>query len=73
MEVEFGMSVVDKNGKTIGAIDHIVRDGWSGDPRKFIVRLDDEISAVYFSPEQVAEVTAGKVKLSLALEEMEKT
>ena len=73
MEVEYGMNVVDKNGKPLGAVDHIVMDSWSGEPRKFIVRLDDEVSAVYFSPEQVAEVNAGKVKLTLALEEMEKT
>jgi hypothetical protein len=73
MEVEFRMSVVDKNGKPVGAVDHIVMDSWSGEPRKFIVRLDDDVSAVYFSPEQVAEVTAGKVKLNVAMEEMEKT
>jgi hypothetical protein len=73
MEVEYGMTVMDKNDKPLGAVDHIVMDGWSGEPRKFIVRLDDEVSAVYFSPDQVAGVTAGKVKLTIALEEMEKT
>ena len=73
MDVEYGMAVLDKKGKPLGAVDHIVMDSWSGEPRKFIVRLDDEVSAIYFSPEQVAEVTAGKVKLTLVLEEMEKT
>jgi len=73
MDVEYGMLVVDKNGKSLGTVDHIVMDSWSGEPRKFIVRLDDEVSAVYFSPKQVAEVTKDKVKLNLAVEEMEKT
>ena len=73
MDIEYGMSVVDKNGKSLGSIDHIVMDSWSGEPRKFIVRLDDEVSAVYFSPDDVAELTKGKVKLNLAIEEMERT
>jgi len=73
MEIEHGMPVVDKNNKPLGAVFHIVMDGWSGEPRKFIVRLEDEVSAVYFTPEQVAGVTAGKVRLNLAMEEMEQT
>jgi sporulation protein YlmC with PRC-barrel domain len=73
MDIEYGMSVLDKNGKSLGSVDHIVMDSWSGEPRKFIVRLEDEVSAVYFSPDNVAELTKGKVKLNLAVEEMEQT
>jgi len=73
MDIEYGALVVDKNGKSLGLVDHIVRDSWSGEARKFIVRLDDEVSAVYFSPQHVAEVTKDKVKLNLAVEEMERT
>ena len=73
MDIEYGMLAVDKNNKPLGEIDHIVMDSWSGEPRKFVVRLEDEVSAAYFTPQQVVEVTKGKVKLNLALEEMEKT
>jgi sporulation protein YlmC with PRC-barrel domain len=73
MDVEYGMLVVDKNGKSLGTVDHIVMDSWSGEPRKFTVRLEDDVSAVYFSPKQVAEVTKEKVKLNTAVEEMEQT
>jgi len=73
MDIEYGMLVVDKNNKSLGTVDHIVMDSWSGEPRKFVVRLDDDISAVYFAPKQVAEVTKGKVKLNLAFEEMEQS
>ena len=73
MDIEYGMLVVDKNDKSIGTIDHIVMDSWSGEPRKYVVRLDDDISAVYFAPPQVAETTKKKVKLNLALEDMEQT
>jgi hypothetical protein len=73
MEIEYGALVVDKNEKALGTIDHIVMDSWSGEPRKFIVRLEDEVSAVYFSPEHIAEVTREKVKLNLSAEELEQT
>ena len=73
MEIEYGVLVVDKNDKALGTVDHIVMDSWSGEPRKFIVRLDDEVSAVYFSPAQVAEATKEKVKLSVSAGELEQT
>ena len=73
MDIEYGMLVVDKNNRTLGTVDHIVMDSWSGEPRKFVVRLEDDISAVYFTPQQVAEATKGKVKLNLAFEEMEQS
>ena len=73
MEIEYGRLVVDKNGKSLGTVDHIVMDSWSGEPRKFIVRLEDEVSAVYFSPDNIAQIAEDKVKLNLSVEELEKT
>jgi hypothetical protein len=73
MEIEYGMSVTDKNNKPLGKIDHIVMDSWSGEPRKFIVRLGDDVSAIYFTPDNVAEVTGKGVKLRLAVEDIERT
>ena len=73
MDIEYGMSVADKNNRPLGTIDHIIMDSWSGEPRKFVVRLDDDVSAVYFKPENVAEVTEKNVKLNLAAEEVERT
>ena len=73
MDIEYGMSVVDKNNKSLGVVDHIVMDAWSGEPRKYLVRLADDVSAIYFTPENVAEVTKKNVKLKLAAEEIEQT
>lgn len=72
-DIAFGTPVYDKNDKLLGTIDNIVNDAWSGEPRKFMVRLDDEVSAVYFRPGDVAEATANKVKLNLAMADMEQT
>ncbi len=73
MDIEYGMSVVDKNNKPLGEVDHIIMDAWSGEPRKYMVRLDDDVGAVFFTPENVAEVTKKNVKLNLTAEEIEQT
>ena len=73
MDIEFGMPVMDKNNKRLGEVDHIVNDAWSGEPRKYMVRLDDDVSAIYFAPENVAEVTKKGVKLNLSGDEIERT
>ena len=73
MDIEYGTLVVDKNDKTLGTVDQIIMDGWSGEPRKFMVRREREDDVVFFTPEQVAEVTKKKVKLNIAIEELEQT
>jgi hypothetical protein len=73
MEIEYGALVKDKNGKTLGDIGYIIMDGWSGEPRKYMVRREEEDDAVFFTPQQVAEVTKKGVKLNIAIEEMEQT
>ena len=73
MDVEYGMLVVDKNGKTLGTVDYIIMDSWSGEPRKFMVRQETEAGAVYFSPQHVAGTTKGKIKLNVSVEGLEQT
>jgi len=73
MDIEYGAVVTDKKGKTLGKVDYIIMDSWSGEPRKFMVRREKEGDAVFFTPGQVAEVTEKKVKLNIALEELEQT
>ena len=73
MEIEYGTAVLDKNGKALGQVDYIVMDSWSGEPRKYMVRRDKGDDAWFFTPEQVAEVVEGKVKLNVANEELEQT
>jgi hypothetical protein len=71
--IAYDTPVFDKNDKSLGKISRIVLDTWSGEPRKYVIRLSDHISALYFKPEHIAEATEKKVKLNIALEEMEST
>jgi hypothetical protein len=71
--ISYDTPVFDKNDKALGKISSIILDTWSGEPRKYVIRLSDHISALYFKPQHIAEATETKVKLNIALEEMEST
>jgi len=73
MDVEYEAVVTDKNGKTLGKVDYIIMDGWSGEPRKYRVRSGKEDKGTFFTPAQVAKVTKNKVTLNISAEETEQT
>lgn len=71
MDIQYGATVVDKNDRHIGTVSKVILDIWSGEPRKYAVRLEGKIDMVFFAPQQVAAVTADGVKLAVAMEEIE--
>ena len=71
MDIQYGASVVDKNDRRIGTVNKVILDIWSGEPRKYAVRLEGKIDMVFFTPQQVASATADAVKLNIAVEEIE--
>ena len=73
MEIEYGALVIDKYGKSLGKINYIIMDSWSGEPRKYMVRREEVDDAVFFTPEQIDGVIKKKVKLNIAIEELEQT
>jgi len=73
MDIEIEMKVVDKNGKALGTVDQIINDMWTGAPRKYVVMEPDDAGALFFKPDQVARVEAGKVTLSLTAADIEST
>ena len=66
--IRVGASVVDKNGEPLGSVDHVARDGWSGEIRKFIVNRNPPDDDLFLSPEDVAEATETTVRLKAAVE-----
>lgn len=69
MEIKPGVPVVDKNGKEVGSVTHLARDGWSGEVKKFIISRPDK--DLFFTPEDVVEATDTIVKLNVAVDESE--
>jgi len=70
MEIEFNAAVVDRDGKKLGTVDHIVRDTWSGDIRKFVVRRRDLDKDLFISPDDVAKATNNQINLRVSFEEL---
>ena len=67
MDIKPGVPVVDKNGKAVGSVTHLARDGWSGEVKKFIVARPDK--DLFFTLEDVLEATDTIIKLKSAVDE----
>ena len=70
MEPEYGTDVIDQNGKVLGTVDHLVRNIWTGEISKFVVRREAPDKDLFLSLEDVLEVTKSGVKLNVSLEEL---
>jgi sporulation protein YlmC with PRC-barrel domain len=69
MEIKAGVQVIDKNGKVVGSVSHLARDGWSGEVKKFIVNRKPPDRDLFFTPEDVLEATDVSIKLKIAIDE----
>jgi hypothetical protein len=69
MEIKAGVQVVDKEGKVLGSVSHLARDGWSGEVRKFIVNRKPPDKDLFFTPDDVLEATDSRIRLKTAFDE----
>jgi sporulation protein YlmC with PRC-barrel domain len=69
MEIKPGAQVIDKNGKVVGSVTHLARDGWSGEIKKFIVNRKPPDKDLFFTPDDVLEATDKVIKLKIAVDE----
>lgn len=70
MEIEYGAEVVDKSGKVLGRVDHLVHNTWTGEISNFVVRRKAPDRDLFLSPQDVLEVTNTKVKLNISISEL---
>ena len=70
MEIEYGAEVIDKSGKVLGTVDHLVRNTWTGEISKFMVCRKAPESDLFFSTENVLEATKSKVKVNISSDEL---
>ena len=70
MEIEYGADVIDKNGKVVGTVDYVVRNTWTGEVSKFMVRQEKLGNELFFLVKDVLQVAGGKVKLCISLDEL---
>jgi len=70
MELEYGAEVVDQNDKVLGTVDHLVRNTWTGEITKFVVRRQAPNEDLFLSSEDVLEIKGNKIKLNVPLEKL---
>ena len=68
MEIVYGAEVIDKNGKSVGTIDALVRNSYTGEITKFKVKTQLIDTDLFFSTEDVIEATAKRVNLKVTYE-----
>ena len=70
MEIEYGSEVIDRDGKTLGTVDYVIRNSWTGEISKFRVRRDSSGSELMFSPEEILESAETKIKVNVSSDEL---
>jgi hypothetical protein len=69
MEIKYGAPVKDAEGKTLGSVNRVIKDSWSGDIRRFVIARNDSAKDLFISPEDVMEATDTEVKLRINIDE----
>ena len=71
MEVEYGSEVVDSNGKSLGTVNYVMRNTWTGEISKFMVRREAPEKDLFISIQDVLSVTETTVSLGVSVEDLE--
>lgn len=70
MRIEYGAEVVDKNGNLLGTVTTVVRNSWTGEISKFMIRRKPPEKDLFVSPKCVLEATDSEIKLSVSSYEL---
>ena len=73
MEIEYGAEVIDRNDKVLGTVAHVIRNSWTGEISKFVVRRKAPDRELFLSPEEVLEVTNTGIRLNSSYDELNET
>ena len=69
LKIEFGMPVIDINGKQLGTVDNIIRDSWSGEIKKFVVKGKTLGTNLFLSIDDISAINEDRINLKSQPEE----
>lgn len=64
MDIEYGAEVIDREGKTLGTVDYVIRNSWTGEISKFRISSNSLGSEFFFSPEEILELVEDSIKVN---------
>ena len=70
MELKIGTEVIDKNGKILGIVDRFIRNLSTGEIRSFMIHRKGPEKDLFFSLDDVTEVTEDRAVLKVSSEEL---
>lgn len=70
MEIKYGAEVIDKNGKVLGTVDHLMYNTLTGEISKFVVNRKSPQRDLFFSPRDVLEAGNSKIRVNVSAQEL---
>lgn len=67
MEIKYGTEVVDRSGKPLGTVDHLMHNTLTGEVSKFVVCRKSPLRDVFLSPQDVLEVEKSKIRVNISI------
>jgi|GEM_PF-4344737 len=71
--MEHGEQVYGRNGGYVGTVNRLVRNLWSGEVSKFMVKTDLARQDLFLSPEDILEEKSGSLTLKTTVDELKET
>ena len=68
--MEHGAEVFGRNGAYIGTVNRLIRNLWTGEISKFVVKTNLSDRDLFLSPEDVLEAGNGSLKLKASVDEL---
>jgi len=71
MKIEYGTRVIDSQDKVVGEVDFVIRNSWSGEISKFVVRDKSPLDGYIVTTEDVLEETDHGIKLKVSSDKLD--
>lgn len=71
--MEHGAEVFGRNGGYVGTVDRLIRNLWTGEISKFMVKTELAPQDLFLSPDDVLEVKSGSLTLKASVDELKET
>jgi sporulation protein YlmC with PRC-barrel domain len=71
--MEYGAQVYGRNGVYVGTVNRLVRNLWTGEVSKFMVKTDLADRDLFLSPEDILEDRSGSLTLKTSVDELKES
>ena len=71
--MEHGAEVFGRNGGYVGTVNRLIRNLWTGEVSKFMVKTDLNRRDLFLSPDDILEIKDGSLTLKATVDELKET